>query len=90
MQISDMKCHDKDQNALERLEKIKLDQKKRMEALEIEMNQLKLHAELVELHADDVDKAVGVINSAIGLGMDLGCIETKQKKKQSEKHVDME
>ena len=56
--------------AKDRLEKIKLDQSKRMEGLERDMNRLKEHAELVECHADDVDKAIGVINSALDSGMD--------------------
>lgn len=59
-----------EQNALERLEKIKKDQSKRMEGLENEMEKVKEHAVLVEMHADDVDKAIGVINSALDSGMD--------------------
>jgi len=56
--------------ARERLEKIRKDQSKRMEGLEIEMVRLKDHARMVETHADDVDKALGVINSALASGMD--------------------
>jgi len=59
-----------EQTALERLEKIKNDQSKRMEGLETEMEKVKEHAMLVEMHADDVDKAIGVINSALESGMD--------------------
>lgn len=56
--------------AKERLEKIKLDQMKRMAGLEEDMANLQKHAQLVEMHADDVDKAIGVINSALESGMD--------------------
>ena len=62
-------------SALERLEKIKKDQSKRVKGLEIEMERVKEHAELVEMHADDVDKALGVINSALASGMDWDSLE---------------
>lgn len=61
--------------ANERLEKIKRDQATRMERLELDMVQVKDHAQLVELHADDVDKALGVINSALDGGMDWETLE---------------
>ena len=64
-----------EQSALERLEKIKLDQSKRMEGLEEDMMRLQEHAQLIELHADDVDKAIGVINSALEAGMDWEALE---------------
>jgi len=59
-----------EESALERLEKIKKDQSKRMDGLENEMEKVREHAQLVEMHADDVDKAIGVINSALDSGMD--------------------
>eukprot|EP00554_Chaetoceros_debilis_P006316 CAMPEP_0194076996 /NCGR_PEP_ID=MMETSP0149-20130528/3697_1 /TAXON_ID=122233 /ORGANISM="Chaetoceros debilis, Strain MM31A-1" /LENGTH=1262 /DNA_ID=CAMNT_0038757887 /DNA_START=246 /DNA_END=4034 /DNA_ORIENTATION=- len=59
-----------EKSALDRLNKIKRDQSKRMEALEAEMLKVKEHAELVETHADDVDKAIGVINSALAQSLD--------------------
>ena len=59
-----------EQAAKDRLEKIRKDQSKRMEALETEMIKVKEHAELVETHADDVDKAIGVISSGLESGMD--------------------
>ncbi len=65
-----MRAEAAEQAARERLEKIRKDQSKRMEGLEIEMVRLKDHAKLVETHADDVDKALGVINSALASGMD--------------------
>jgi len=64
-----------EQAALERLEKIKLDQSKRMEGLEQDMMRLQEHAQLIELHADDVDKAIGVINSALESGMDWEALD---------------
>lgn len=64
-----------EQNALLKLEKIRKDQEKRMEGLEIEMSKVKEHARLVEIHADDVDKAIGVINSALDSGMDWNSLE---------------
>lgn len=64
-----------EQSALERLEKIKKDQSNRMQGLEVEMEKVKEHAELVEMHADDVDKALGVINSALDSGMDWDALE---------------
>lgn len=70
-----MRAEAAEQNALLKLEKIRRDQEKRMEGLEIEMNKVKEHARLVEIHADDVDKAIGVINSALDSGMDWNSLE---------------
>ncbi len=64
-----------EQSAMERLNKIKRDQSKRHEGLEIEMVKVKEHAQLVEMHSDDVDKALGVINSALDSGMDWDDLE---------------
>lgn len=64
-----------EQSAIERLDKIKKDQSKRMEGLEVEMEKVKESAQLIEMHADDVDKAIGVINSALESGMDWDALE---------------
>ena len=64
-----MRAEAAEQSAMDRLEKIKRDQSKRMVALEKGMVKVREHAELVEAHGDDVDKALGVNNSALDSGM---------------------
>ena len=61
--------------ARDRLEKIRQDQKNRIESLAKEQEKLKEHAQLIELHAEDVEKALGVINSALDTGMDWEALE---------------
>eukprot|EP00980_Cylindrotheca_fusiformis_P024232 scaffold11675_cov123-Cylindrotheca_fusiformis.AAC.1 len=61
--------------AQQRLEKIRLDQKKRMENLEKQIEVLKEEAQLVELHADMIEKAIQVVNSALDSGMDWDQLE---------------
>ena len=64
-----MRAEAAEQSAMDRLEKIKRDQSKRMVALEKGMVKVREHAELVEAHGDDVDKALGVNNMALDSGM---------------------
>ena len=61
--------------ARQKLEKIRLDQARRLHALHNEASVMFQHAKLIELFADDVDKALGVINSAVASGMDWESLE---------------
>ena len=72
------------ENAIkEKLEKIKQDQKDRIQALEQEQEALQEQARAIELHADSVDKALAVINSALDSGMDWDQLEELVKVEKS-------
>eukprot|EP00571_Detonula_confervacea_P013443 CAMPEP_0172305898 /NCGR_PEP_ID=MMETSP1058-20130122/7094_1 /TAXON_ID=83371 /ORGANISM="Detonula confervacea, Strain CCMP 353" /LENGTH=1253 /DNA_ID=CAMNT_0013017635 /DNA_START=32 /DNA_END=3793 /DNA_ORIENTATION=+ len=58
-----------------RLAKIQADQLGRVKGLVVEQEKWKDSAQLVESHAEDVDRALGVINSALGTGMDWEALE---------------
>jgi len=70
-----LRAEQTEQSARDRLLKIRADQSQRMLDLEQSMSSLKEHAALVALHADDVEKALGVINGAVGVGMDWEALD---------------
>ncbi len=55
--------------ALNKVDKVKQDQERRIQTLLFEQEELFDAAELVELHAANVDATITVINSALGSGM---------------------
>lgn len=65
-----LRAENQQAQAEQRLEKIRLDQEQRVQALLEQQGQLQREAELVQVHADMVEKALQVVNSALDSGMD--------------------
>jgi hypothetical protein len=61
--------------ALLRLEKVKADQTKRVEALGAEAEAQERRALLIHLNLEAVDGAIGAVNGALAAGMDWGELE---------------
>ena len=70
-----LRAEQQEHQAKQRLEKIKLDQEKRVENLLVQQQKLQEEARLVEIHADVVEKAIQVVNSALDSGMDWDQLE---------------
>ena len=79
-----MKAEAAEQAAKDKLEKVRRDQKARIEALEREVLVVQEQAQVVELNAVNVDKALVVVNSALDSGMDWEQLEQLVQVEQEE------
>ncbi|VEU36224.1 unnamed protein product [Pseudo-nitzschia multistriata] len=70
-----LRAEQQQSQAESRLEKIRLDQEKRVASLIEQQESLLEEAQLVEIHADMVEKALQVVNSALDSGMDWEQLE---------------
>jgi predicted ribosome quality control (RQC) complex YloA/Tae2 family protein len=81
-----LRAEQQQNQAEQRLEKIRLDQEQRVASLLEQQQLLQEMARLVELHADMVEKALQVVNSALDNGMDWEQLEDLVELEKTQNH----